>query len=77
MVGNETREEVDHKIPRAAMSGMFNLLSILELVIDGFDDAPLPESDLQLRSSGALLGVDTETKNLVGSGTEGASNDLP
>ncbi len=38
-VGNQSTDDIDHKVGGAAMPGMLNLRDVLELVNDGFDNA--------------------------------------
>ena len=40
-VSNQTGNQINEKVKRAAMSGVLDLGNVLELVIDGFDDGTL------------------------------------
>lgn len=45
-VCNKSRKQVNAEVDRAPMSDVFNLLLVLELVIDGIDDAPPTQHEL-------------------------------
>ena len=42
-VGNDTRQDVDEKVDRAAMARVFDLRLVLELIVDGFDNVALAQ----------------------------------
>ena len=43
--GNQPSDQVDECVDGASMSGVLNLADVFELVIDGFNQGPLPEKD--------------------------------
>lgn len=45
-VGDETTNEIDHEVGHTAMTGMFDLGDILELINDGLQDAAFAEQEL-------------------------------
>ena len=42
-VCRNSRHGVDEEVVKAPVSGVLHLCNVLQLVIDGFDDSPLPE----------------------------------
>jgi hypothetical protein len=44
-VGNQARQDIDHKVDRAAMARMLDLRLILQLVVDGLDDEAFPQQE--------------------------------
>jgi hypothetical protein len=45
-IGNQAANQIDEEIGGAAMTGMFNLRDILELVNDSLDDRALAQQNL-------------------------------
>ena len=45
-VGNYARDQIDHEVGQASVSGVFDLRDVLELIIDRFYDGTLPEHKL-------------------------------
>jgi hypothetical protein len=41
-VSDQASEYIDHQSGQTAVTGMFNLRDVLELLIDAFQDGPLP-----------------------------------
>ena len=56
-VSNQTGDEIDEKVGSAAVSGVFNLGDILELVNDGLDDETLAYQQLVLEKDESILNV--------------------
>jgi len=56
-VGNQPSDKIDDKVGPAAMTGMFNLRDILELVNDGLDDEALTREQLVFKSDESILHV--------------------
>ena len=56
-VSNQTGDEIDEKVGGAAVSGVFNLGDILELVNDGLDDETLAYQQLVLEKDESILHV--------------------
>ena len=42
-ISNQACDQIDKEIDKAAMSGMFDLRNVLQLVVDGFDDCAFSE----------------------------------
>ena len=45
-ISDQTTDQIDHEIGKAAMTGVFNLGNVLELVNDGLNHRPLPLPEL-------------------------------
>ena len=56
-VSNQTGDEIDEKVGGAAVSGVFNLGDILELVNDGLNDETLAYQQLVLEKDESILNV--------------------
>ena len=56
-VSNQTGDEIDEKVGGAAVSGVFNLGDILELVNDGLDDETLAYQQLVLEKDESISHV--------------------
>ena len=56
-VGDQATEQVDQEVSHTALPGMFNLGNILQLVIDGFNNRPLPQQQLVPQGQRTLLHV--------------------
>lgn len=56
-VGNQTSDKIDDRVGPAAITGMFNLRVILELVNDGRDDEALTRAQLVFESDESILHV--------------------
>jgi len=42
-IGDQTSDQIDEEVDKAAMSGMLDLRNVLQLVIDGLDDRTFSE----------------------------------
>ena len=47
-VGDQPSNQVYECVDGTSVSGVFNLADVFELVIDGFNQGPLPDNDLGL-----------------------------
>ena len=47
-VGDQLGDQMDECVYGTSGSGVFNLADVFELVIDGFNQGPLPDKDLGL-----------------------------
>ena len=47
-VGDQPSDQVDECVDGASVSGVLNLEDVFELIIDGFNQGPLPDKDLWL-----------------------------
>ena len=47
-VGDQPSNQVYEYVDGTSVSGVFNLADVFELVIDGFNQGPLPDNDLGL-----------------------------
>ena len=47
-VGDQPSDQVDECVDGASVSGVLNLEDVFELIIDGFNQGPLPDKDLGL-----------------------------
>ena len=47
-VGDQPSNQVCEYVDGTSVSGVFNLADVFELVIDGFNQGPLPDNDLGL-----------------------------
>ena len=56
-VGNQTGDEIDEKVGRAPMPGVFNLRDILELVNDGLNDETFTRQQLVFKNDESILHV--------------------
>ena len=56
-VGNQTGDEIDDKVGRAAVTGVFDLRDILELVNDGLNDEALTREQLVFKNDESILHV--------------------
>ena len=45
-VGNQATDQIDQKVNRTAMAGVFDLGDVLELVVDGFADGTFAQQQL-------------------------------
>ena len=45
-IGHQSTAEIDHKVDRATVSGVFTLGDILELINDGFDNRSFAPQEL-------------------------------
>lgn len=55
--GDQPGEQIDEKIDRAALAGVFDLKDVFELVIDGFDEGALAQQPLIDQRSPAICHV--------------------
>lgn len=53
---------MDHKIDRAAMSGVFNLVDIFELIDDGFDKSSFAQQEFIRHRHELILHVGSEVE---------------
>ena len=56
-VGNQPGDKIADKVGPAAMTGMFNLRDIFELVSDDRDDEALTREQLVFKSDESILNV--------------------
>ena len=57
-ISRQTTNEIDHKVSKATMTGVFNLRDILELINDGFQDATLAEQQFVREQNQAVFILD-------------------
>ena len=60
LVGDESREQIDHEVCRASMPAVFDLLGVFQLVIDGFDDTSFSEHELIPETHEVVLHVSSD-----------------
>ena len=58
-------EQIGDEIVHRAMSGMLDLANVLQLLIDGLDDRPLPEQQLVMQTHQRVLHVPLEPGDQV------------
>lgn len=56
-VSNQTGDEIDEKVGRAAVAGVFNLGDILELVNDSLNDETFTRQQLVFKNDESILHV--------------------
>jgi predicted DNA-binding protein len=59
-ISNETSNKIDSEISRFAVTGVFYLRDILELVVNGFNDVTLAEQEFVLEFHQGILHIFTD-----------------
>ncbi len=54
-IGNQSTDDINQKVGRAAMPGMFNLSLVFQLVVDRFDEHPLAQEEFICEFDQALF----------------------
>lgn len=68
-VGNQTGGQVDQEVREAAMAGMFDLRDVLELVIDGLNDAAFTQQEFVGQNHEVILHVGFDTGDKLNTGS--------
>jgi len=56
-IGNQSCHKIDQEIGHAAVASVFDLGNVFQLVVDGFDDRPLPQQHFVGQGHEAVLHV--------------------